>query len=81
MFNFNCVGAQELFTGDSSQELDLDVTLQPPQRYVLEREIPMAWGTTTDSYTPEINLSQYAIEIKTSNTKGSNLVPYSGRLK
>ena len=31
---------------------------------MLRREIPMAWGTTTDSYTPEINLSQYAIETK-----------------
>ena len=31
---------------------------------VLRREIPMAWGTTTDSLTPEINLFQYAIEIK-----------------
>ena len=28
------------------------------------REIPMAWGTTRDSLTSEINLSQYAIEIK-----------------
>ena len=47
---------------------------------LLRREIPMAWGTTTDSLTPEINISQYAIEIKMSNTKGSDLVPYSGRL-
>ena len=31
---------------------------------LLQREIPMAWGTTTDSLTPEINLFQYAIEIK-----------------
>ena len=31
--------------------------------------------------TPEINLSQYAIEIKMSNTKGSDLLPYSRRLK
>ena len=31
---------------------------------LLRREIPMAWGTTTNSLTPEINLSQYAIEIK-----------------
>ena len=31
---------------------------------VLRREIPMAWGTTTDSLTPEINHFQYAIEIK-----------------
>ena len=31
---------------------------------VLHREIPMDWGTTTDNLTPEINLSQYAIEIK-----------------
>ena len=30
---------------------------------VLQREIPMAWGTTTDSLTPEINPFQYAIEI------------------
>ena len=31
---------------------------------LLWREIPMAWGTTTDSLTPEINPFQYAIEIK-----------------
>ena len=31
---------------------------------LLWREIPMAWGTTTDSWTTEINLFQYAIEIK-----------------
>ena len=31
---------------------------------LLRREIPMAWGTTTDSLTPEINPFQYAIEIK-----------------
>ena len=31
---------------------------------LLRREIPMAWVTTTDSLTPEINPFQYAIEIK-----------------
>ena len=31
---------------------------------LLRREIPMAWGTTTDNLTPEINLFQYAIESK-----------------
>ena len=31
---------------------------------MLRREIPMAWGTTTDSLNPEINAFQYAIEIK-----------------
>ena len=31
---------------------------------MLRREISMAWGTTTDSLTPEINPFQYAIEIK-----------------
>ena len=31
---------------------------------LLRREIPMAWGTKTDSLTPEINPFQYAIEIK-----------------
>ena len=30
----------------------------------LRREIPMAWATTIDSLTPEINPFQYAIEIK-----------------
>ena len=30
----------------------------------LQRENPMAWGTTTDSLTPEINPFQYEIEIK-----------------
>ena len=37
----------------------------------------MARSTTIDSLTPEINPFQYAIEIKTSNTKGLDLVPYS----
>ena len=31
---------------------------------LLRRKIPMAWGTTTDNLTPEINPFQYAIEIK-----------------
>ena len=31
---------------------------------LLRREISMAWGTTTDSLTPEINPFHYAIEIK-----------------
>ena len=31
---------------------------------LLRREIPMAWGTTTDSLTSKINPFQYAIEIK-----------------
>ena len=31
---------------------------------VLRREIPMAWGTTTESLTPEINPFQYARETK-----------------
>ena len=31
---------------------------------LLWREIPMAWGTTTDNLTPEMNPFQYAIEIQ-----------------
>ena len=31
---------------------------------LLQREIPIAWGTTTDILTPKINPFQYAIEIK-----------------
>ena len=44
---------------------------------LLRREIPMAWGTTTDNLTPEINPFQYAIEIKylTLNDQTSYLIP------
>ena len=44
---------------------------------VLRREIPMAWGTTTDSLTPEINPFRYAIEIKclTLKDQTSYLIP------
>ena len=44
---------------------------------LLRREIPMAWGTTTDNLTPEINLSQYAIETKhlTLKDQTSYLIP------
>ena len=31
---------------------------------MLRREIPMAWGTTTDNFTPEINPFLYARETK-----------------
>ena len=48
---------------------------------LLWREIPMSWGTTTDSMTPEINLSQYARTVRKSNTKGYRIVPYFGRFK
>ena len=45
---------------------------------LLWREIPMAWGTTTNSLTPEINPFQYAIEIKclTLKDQTSYLIPY-----
>ena len=44
---------------------------------VLQREIPMAWGTITDSLTPRINPFQYAIEIKylTLKDQTSYLIP------
>ena len=44
---------------------------------LLRREIPMAWGTTIDSLTPEINHFQYAIEIKclTLKDQTSYLIP------
>ena len=44
---------------------------------LLRREIPMAWGTTTNSLTPEINPFQYAIEIKclTLKDQTSYLIP------
>ena len=37
---------------------------QDCKTFLLRREIPMAWGTTTDRLTPEINPFQYAREIK-----------------
>ena len=40
---------------------------------LLRREIPMAWGTTTDSLTPEINHFQYAREIKYLTLKDQTL--------
>ena len=39
---------------------------------LLRREIPMAWGTTTDSLTPEINPFLYAREIKQLTRKDLN---------
>ena len=39
---------------------------------MLWREIPMAWGTTTDNLTPEINPFQYAREIKYLTLKDQN---------
>ena len=44
---------------------------------LLRREIPMAWGTTTDRLTPEINPFLYAREIKHLTLKdiGSYLIP------
>ena len=44
---------------------------------VLRREIPMAWGTTTDSLTPEINPFLYARETKQLTLKDldSYLIP------
>ena len=44
---------------------------------LLRREIPMAWGTTTDSLTLEIDPFQYAIEFKclTLKDQTSYLIP------
>ena len=44
---------------------------------LLWREIPMAWGTTIDILTPEINHFQYAREIKYMTLKDQNsyLIP------
>ena len=40
---------------------------------LLRREIPMAWGTTTDSLTPKINPFLYARETKKLTLKDLNL--------
>ena len=49
--------------------------------FLLRREIPMAWGTTTDSYDSRNQSFPICNRNKMSNTKGSDLIPYSGRLK
>ena len=53
-------------------------TTSPVESPILLRiEIPMAWGTTIDNLTPEINPFQYAIEIKclTLKDQTSYLIP------
>ena len=48
---------------------------------MLRREIPMAWGTTTDRLTPEINPFLYARENKHLTLKDLKLfIPYFERL-
>ena len=49
--------------------------------YVLRREIPMAWGTTTDSFDSRNQCFPICNRNKMSNTKGLDLVPYFGWLK
>ena len=48
---------------------------------LLQREIPMAWGTTTDSFDSKNQYFPICNRNKMSNTKGSDLVPYFGWLK
>ena len=48
--------------------------IQCGKQPLLQREIPMAWGTITDSLTPEINPFQYAREIKYLTLKDQNLI-------
>ena len=48
---------------------------------LLWREIPMAWGTTTDSFDSRNQSFPICNRNKMSNTKGLDLVPDSGWLK
>ena len=48
---------------------------------LLRREIHMAWGTTTDRLDSRNQSFPICNRNKMSNTKGSDLVPYSERLK
>ena len=48
---------------------------------VLWRETPMAWGTTTDRFDSRNQSFLICNRNKMSSTKGSDLVPYLGRLK
>ena len=49
--------------------------------YFTERNFLRIGGTTIDSMTPEINISQYVREVNKSNTNGYGIISYSGRLK
>ena len=49
--------------------------------YVTKRKFLWLGGTTVDSMTPEINISQYSRIVIKSNTKGYRIVPYSKQLK
>ena len=51
------------------------------QNMLLRREIPMAWGTTTDSFDSKNQSFPICNRNKMSNTKGSDLIPYSRKLK
>ena len=55
------------------QSLVETFTGQAARWWVLQREIPMAWGTTINSLTPEINHFQYAIETKYITLKDQTL--------
>ena len=47
---------------------------------MLQREIPMAWGTTIDRETTKFNPFPICKRNTKSNTKGYRNIPYSGRL-
>ena len=53
----------------------------PVESPVTERNFLWLGGTTTNSMTPKIILSQYARTVSKSNTKGYRIVPYFGWLK
>ena len=67
----------EQFTGLWPSPKTIDNWIQKNWRPLLRREILMAWSTTTDNLTPEINHFQYAIEIKclTLKDQTSYLIP------
>ena len=48
---------------------------------VMKRNFLYLGGTTIDSMTPEIKISQSARTVSKSNTKGYRIIPYSGWLK
>ena len=65
--------------GDKNPQRKITRNSPSDSPIMLRREIPMAWGTTTDNLTPKINPFQYAIEIKCLTLKDldSYLIPDS----
>ena len=73
LFNKKVKEFHELHMGSMAMETFINRFLDLLHYVLLRREIPMAWGTTTDKFTPKINPFLYARETKHLTLKYFNL--------